>query len=103
MTTTAKAATVTPELVMELLRPGDVALSADGQRIAAAVAPSFREKGKPMEVRLWIGDVDGEVKPGELGAIPRFSPDGSRLAYASDGGHDGRRSLWIDDAELGEI
>src|SRR5439155_21808384 len=103
MATTTKAATVTPELVMELLRPGAVALSADGSRIAFVVAASFREKGKPLETRLWVGDVGGELQPGELGAIPRFSPDGSRLAYASDRGHDGRRSLWIDDSELGEI
>src|SRR5439155_26421621 len=103
MATTTRAATVTPELVTELLRPGEVALSADGKRIAAAVSASFREKGKPMEVRLWVGDVDGELQPGELGAVPRFSPDGSRLAYASDHGHDGRRTLWIADSELGPI
>ena len=100
---TAKAATVTPELVMEILRPGEVSLSADGTRIAAAVAASYREQGKPSEVRLWVGDVDGELQPGDLGTIPRFSPDGSRLAYASDRGHEGRRSLWVDDVELGEI
>jgi len=35
--------------------------------------------------------------------LPRFSPDGSRLAYASDRGHEGRMSLWVGDAELGEI
>src|SRR5436305_13384612 len=101
MATATRAASVTPELVMELLRPGEVALSADGKRIAAAVSASSREKGKPMEVRLWVGDVDGELQAGGLGAIPRFSPDGSRLAYASDRGHEGRRSLWIDAAELG--
>jgi len=102
-TTTTTAGPVTPELVMELLRPGEVALSADGSRIAFVVAASFREKGKPVETRLWVGDVDGELQPGEPGSLPRFSPDGSRLAYASDRGHEGRRSLWIDDHELGEI
>jgi dipeptidyl aminopeptidase/acylaminoacyl peptidase len=102
-TTTTEAAAVTPELVMQLLRPGEVALSADGSRIAFAVSPSFREKGKRLEPRLWVGDVDGEVVPAELGSLPRFSPDGSRLAYASDRGHEGRLSLWVDDAELGEI
>src|SRR5205085_11705158 len=103
MATATRAASVTPEIVMELLRPGEVALSANGKRIAAAVLASFREKGKPMEVRLWVGEVDGELQAGEIGSIPRFSPDGSRLAYASDRGHDGRRSLWIDSAELGEL
>jgi dipeptidyl aminopeptidase/acylaminoacyl peptidase len=101
-TAATRAGTVTPELVMEILRPGEVALSADGKRIAAAVSPSFREHGKPMETRLWVGDVDGEIHEFEVGSIPRFSPDG-RLAYASDRGHEGRRSLWVDDAELGEI
>ena len=103
MATTEKAATVRPELVLELLRPGEVALSPDGTRIAAAVSPSFREKGGRIETRLWAGDVDGEIKEGEAGSIPRFSPDGSRLAYASDRGHEGRLSLWIGGAELGEV
>ena len=101
-TAATRAGTVTPELVMEILRPGEVALSADGKRVAAAVSPSFREQGKPMETRLWVGEVDGEIQELEIGSIPRFSPDG-RLAYASDRGHEGRRSLWVDDAELGEI
>src|SRR5437660_1586839 len=103
MATTTRAATVTPELVMGLLRPGEVALSADGARIAFVVAASFREKGKPIETRLWIGDVAGELQQGDPGSLPRFSPDGSRLAYASDRGHEGRLSLWVDDQELGEI
>jgi dipeptidyl aminopeptidase/acylaminoacyl peptidase len=101
--TTATAAPVTPALVMQLLRPGEVALSADGTRIAAAVAPSFREQGKRIETRLWVGDVDGDLEPGEPGSIPRFAPDGSRLAYASDKGHEGRLSVWVDGSELGEI
>ena len=54
------AGEVTPELVMELLRPNEVALSPDGSRIAFAVSASFREQGKPIETRLWVGDV-GEI------------------------------------------
>jgi dipeptidyl aminopeptidase/acylaminoacyl peptidase len=103
MATTEKAQTVTPELVMELRRPDEVALSADGSRIAAVVKASFREKGKPIETRLWVGDVDGELEPGSRGSIPRFSPDGSRLAFASDEGHEGRLSVWIDREEVGDI
>jgi dipeptidyl aminopeptidase/acylaminoacyl peptidase len=94
---------VTPELTMELLRPGEVALSPDGSRLAFAVSASFREKGKGIETRLWSGEVDGELHPGEAGVLPRFSPDGARLAYASDRGHEGRLSVWVDGAELGEI
>jgi dipeptidyl aminopeptidase/acylaminoacyl peptidase len=94
---------VTPELVLALLRPNEVALSLDGSRIAFAVSALFREQGKPIETRLWVGEVDGELLPGEAGSLPRFSPDGSRLAFASDRGHEGRLSLWVDDRELGEI
>ena len=96
-------AAVTPELALELLRPNEVALSADGSRIAVVALASYREKGKPLESRLWVGDVDGELTRAGAGGLPRFSPDGARLAYASDRGHEGRRSLWIDDRELGEI
>ncbi|HSB40121.1 MAG TPA: S9 family peptidase [Gaiellaceae bacterium] len=100
---TAPAEKVTPELAMQLLRPAEVALSPDGSRVAAVVSASFREQGKPLETRLWVGEVGGELQPGEAGALPRFSPDGTRLAYAADKGHEGRRSLWVDGAELGEI
>jgi len=101
--TTRTAGAVTPELVMELQRANEVALSADGSRIAFAVHASYREQGKPIETRLWVGDVGGELRPGEAGSLPRFSPDGSRLAFASDRGHEGRLSLWVDDGELGGI
>jgi dipeptidyl aminopeptidase/acylaminoacyl peptidase len=103
MATTEKAQTVTPELVMEILRPDEVALSTDGSRIAAAVKASYREKGKPLETRLWVGDVDGELKRAARGSRPRFAPNSKRLAFASDEGHQGRLSLWVDEEELGEI
>jgi dipeptidyl aminopeptidase/acylaminoacyl peptidase len=95
--------TAVPELVLQLRWPGEAALSPDGTRIAFTVTPAGREQGKPFETRLWSGEVDGELQPGEPGVLPRFSPDGSRLACASDRGHQGRMSLWVDDQELGEI
>ena len=103
MAATTSAERVTPELVLELLLPGEVELSPDGSRIAFTVSASFREKDKPIESRLWVGDVDGELRKGESGSLPRFSPDGSRLAFASGQDHEGRLSLWVDDRELGEI
>jgi dipeptidyl aminopeptidase/acylaminoacyl peptidase len=103
----AQATQVTPELVMQLMRPLEVELSPDGKRVAFTVSPSFREKGKSIETRLWLGDVSGEhaplTEPGATDSLPRFSPDG-RLAYASDRGHAGRMSLWLDgQGELGSI
>jgi dipeptidyl aminopeptidase/acylaminoacyl peptidase len=97
-----EAVKVTPELVMQLRRPTDLALSADGSRLAYIVAPSFREKGQALESRLWIDGAEA-TEAGAADALPRFAPDGT-LAYASDRGHAGRMSLWIDGrGELGEI
>jgi dipeptidyl aminopeptidase/acylaminoacyl peptidase len=98
---TTTAGPVTPELLLQLLRPGDVALSPDGARIAFAVSASFREQSKPIETRLWVGSVGEALQKREAGSLPRFSPDGSRLAFASDRGHQGRLSLWVDDRTQG--
>ncbi len=96
------AVKVTPGLVMQLRRPTDLALSADGSRLAYIVAPAFREKGQALESRLWIDGAEA-TEAGAADALPRFAPDGT-LAYASDRGHAGRMSLRIDGrGELGEI
>ena len=85
---------LTPERLLELRRPVDVEVSADGSRVAFTVSPSYREQGEGFETRLWL---DGEplTEPGAADAVPRLSADGSQLAYASDRGHAGRMSLWL--------
>src|SRR3954469_951000 len=107
MRTETTAAAVTPELVMQLVRPGEVELPAAGRRVAFVAAPAFREKGEALRGRILAGPLGAAFEPGgeedANHALPRFSPDGARLAYASDVGHSGRMSLWIDDRELGEI
>jgi dipeptidyl aminopeptidase/acylaminoacyl peptidase len=98
----AEAVKVTPELLMELRRPSDVDVSADGSRLAYVVTPSFREKGRHLESRLWL-DGAPVTDAGAADALPRFAPDGT-LAYASDRGHAGRLSLWIHGrGELGDV
>jgi len=94
---------LTPERLLELRRPVDVEVSADGSRVAFTVSPSYREQGEGFETRLWL---DGEplTEPGAADAVPRLSADGSQLAYASDRGHAGRMSLWLHGrGELGDI
>src|SRR5512133_3053404 len=89
----ATAVRVTPERLLALRRPVEVEISADG-RMAYTVAPVLRERDGVLETRLWLGD--GPVtEEGAVDALPRFSPDGSELAYASDRGHTGRRRLWL--------
>jgi dipeptidyl aminopeptidase/acylaminoacyl peptidase len=98
----ADAVEVTPELLLGLRRPTDLALSPDGNRLAYVVSPAFREKGEGFETRLWIDDAP-VTEPGAADALPRFAPDGT-LAYASDRGHAGRMSVWIHGrGELGDV
>jgi dipeptidyl aminopeptidase/acylaminoacyl peptidase len=104
----AATAALTIERALELRRPVEVELSRDGLRVAFTVAPVSKEKGKGLETRLWLADVDGEPAPlteaGETDGLPRFSPDGTQLAFASDRGHAGRMSLRIDGrGEVGSI
>src|SRR5258708_31819351 len=101
--TAAAAGIRTPERLLELRRPVDLDVSADGSRAAFTVSPVAREKAKSLEARLWV-DGAPATEPGAADAAPRLSPDGSRLAYASDRGHAGRMSLWIHgEGELGSI
>src|SRR5215831_17027733 len=98
----ADAVEVTPELLLQLRRPTDLALSPDGKRLAYVVSPAFREQGKSFETRLWIDDAP-VTEAGAADALPRFATDGT-LAYASDRGHAGRMSVWIHGrGERGEI
>jgi dipeptidyl aminopeptidase/acylaminoacyl peptidase len=114
MTSVSQTAATTPserltiERLVDLRRPVEVELSPDGRRVAFTVAPAATEKGEKSTTRLWVGDVDGEPEPlaGEdaTEGIPRFAPDGSALAFASDAGHHGRMSLRLEGrGELGTI
>jgi dipeptidyl aminopeptidase/acylaminoacyl peptidase len=101
--TAVDIAILTPERLLELRRPVEVDVSANGSRVAFTVSPVTREKAKSLEARLWV-DGAPATEPGAADAAPRLSPDGSRLAYASDRGHAGRMSLWIHgEGELGSI
>jgi dipeptidyl aminopeptidase/acylaminoacyl peptidase len=107
-TTPADADALTVELLLEIRRPLEVELSPDGKRVAFTVSPVAKEREEGLETRLWLGDVDGALAPlGETGAtegLPRFSPDGSELAFVSDSDHPGRMSLRLQGrGELGSI
>src|ERR671930_127737 len=82
-------AKVTPELIMQLRRPAELALSHDGNRLAYIVSPSYREKGQAFESRLWI---DGRGEVGDIaGSVEdiQWSPDSrSLLVLAADLGSD---------------
>jgi dipeptidyl aminopeptidase/acylaminoacyl peptidase len=86
---------------MRLRRPLAVAVSPDGTRVAATVAATFTRKGERAESSIWLVPTDGrsearQVTPGGgEDALPRWSPSGAELAFASDRDHPGRMSLYL--------
>jgi dipeptidyl aminopeptidase/acylaminoacyl peptidase len=96
----AQAQKVSPEAVMALRRPSEIALSPDGSRVAATVSASFSRKGERVQTSIWLAQTDGGGSrelisgPGQ-NALPRWSPSGERLAFASDRDHPGRMTLYV--------
>lgn len=95
------AAKLTVEDVLDLRTLSDVDVSRDGRRVAFVVRPSTSEAGASPEGRIWIADLDSDRAPYEAtrgpgnDALPRWSPNGSKLAFASDRGHAGLLSLHL--------
>ncbi|HEY1367626.1 MAG TPA: S9 family peptidase [Gaiellaceae bacterium] len=95
------AAKLTVEDVLDLKALSDVEVSRDGRRVAFVVRPTTCEAEQAPQGRIWIADLDPERAPFEAtrgpgnDALPRWSPDGSKLAYASDRGHTGLLSLHL--------
>lgn len=96
----AKRQEVSSESVMRLLRPLEIAVSPDGSRVAATVSASFTRKGERAATSIWLAPTDGGSArqltrgPGQDG-LPRWSPSGDALAFASDRDHPGRMSLYV--------
>ena len=82
--------------------PREVELSRDGRahrvhrraRRAASRASRCRRGSGPATSTATLAPVGDD---GASQALPRFSPDGARLAFASDRGHAGRMSLRVDE------
>jgi dipeptidyl aminopeptidase/acylaminoacyl peptidase len=104
----ATHADVSAEPVMRLRRPLEIAVSPDGSKVATTVAASFTRKGERAETTIWLAPTggDGEARqltrgPGQ-DALPRWSPSGGELAFASDRDHAGRMSLYLLRQGVGE-
>jgi dipeptidyl aminopeptidase/acylaminoacyl peptidase len=83
-----------PESVVDrhlrLRRPNEPQIAPDGERIAFVVADVAKPDDGRMRSVIWTGRVGGEpnplTDPEASSGLPRWSPDGTHLAWASDEG-----------------
>src|SRR5438309_1264279 len=77
---------VTPEDYFAFENIGDARISPDGKQVAY-VLTTVDQKRNRRSTSIWVVDVDGHSAPRRLTAegvnsnSPRWSPDGSRLAF----------------------
>jgi dipeptidyl aminopeptidase/acylaminoacyl peptidase len=104
---TALAAPVTMAALQTLRRPTEAVISPTGTEIACSVlAAACTDPPDGQRADLWL------VRPGEeprqithgpwLDSLPRWSPDGQQLAFASDRDHAGLMSVYLLAAEVSE-
>lgn len=82
-------------------------ISPDGKRVAfELLTPSGPDSiGSRPDKDIWLVAADGSTPPSRFAGspsrdfAPAWSPDGSRLAFLSDRGGDGKTSLYIADVE----
>jgi dipeptidyl aminopeptidase/acylaminoacyl peptidase len=97
-----------PDDVYELVNAADPRISPDGSRVAFVVTRIDREASEYRSA-IWTAPLDGSAEPrpftsGEKrDTTPRWSPDGTQLAFASNRGDEKAPSaLYVIPAEGGE-
>jgi dipeptidyl aminopeptidase/acylaminoacyl peptidase len=97
----AERVDVSAEPLMALRRPLEIVVSPDGRQVATTVSAAFTLKGERAETGIWLAPTDGRGDARQLtrgpgqDALPRWSPSGRELAFASDRDHPGRMSLYL--------
>jgi dipeptidyl aminopeptidase/acylaminoacyl peptidase len=95
------------DTILDMRFPGDITISSDGKRIAFVVWENVPGEQK-QRGRIWITDTSGgETRPFTRGkreeTCPRWSPDGSQLAFITQAeGEKEKPQLHLMSAEGGE-
>ncbi len=102
---------LTPETIASLPSPSDPQISPDGARVAWSVAP-FGHQDKHGDSGVWLAETAGPDGSGTQPArrwtfggedsTPRWSPDGSRIAFRSDRAERGTHGLYVIELAGGE-
>lgn len=98
---------LTAALIVSLAAPDDPQLTPDGSRVAW-VAAAYGQEGDHAERTIWVAPTDGSAmgrqftQGGGQDEHPRWSPDGSHLAFLSNRTERGTLSLWVMPATGGE-
>jgi dipeptidyl aminopeptidase/acylaminoacyl peptidase len=98
---------LTAELIVDQYSPHDVQIAPDARRIAYTLAPSGKKEEHATSA-IWIAriDHDREARQFTSGEAhdhhPRWSPDGTHLAFLSDRAKRGTAQLYLIPADGGE-
>lgn len=97
---------LTAELITSTWRPEEVRLSPDG-RLAAWSSSPYGKDGEHNDSAIWIAEFDGQATGrrwtrGGADTRPRWSPDGSQLAFLSDREDRGTTGLFVLSVRGGE-
>jgi dipeptidyl aminopeptidase/acylaminoacyl peptidase len=99
VTEPTRTSTIGMEQVLELRLPLEVEVSPDGTGLAFVVSLPYTRPGERPSSAIWLAERDAEPVQATSGrasdALPRFAPDGERIAFASDREHPGQMSLYL--------
>jgi dipeptidyl aminopeptidase/acylaminoacyl peptidase len=98
---------LTPEDVLGFKNVDDAQVSPNGSHVAFVVGDSFKVDTKWPRSSIWMVDASGaELRPFTFGprtdSLPRWSPDGRRIAFLSDRLKEGQRQVFVIDRDGGE-
>jgi dipeptidyl aminopeptidase/acylaminoacyl peptidase len=98
---------LTAEMIADLRVVRDLQIAPDGARLVYSLAPAGK-RDEHATSALWLAPVDGSAPPRQFTAgtandhAPRWSPDGTQIAFLSDRGTRGTDQLYVIMADGGE-